>query len=150
MLYTIGDAAKKMGLSASTLRYYDKEGLLPHMNRSGSGMRMFAEDDLEWIHFIECLKKSGLAIKEIKQFVDWYLEGDGTIEQRRSMFYARKRALEEEMEKLQHTLDFVSYKCWFYDVAAEAGTTDAPHAIDDEDLPPDVRALKERSGVNRY
>ncbi|RDB64321.1 MerR family transcriptional regulator [Gordonibacter sp. 28C] len=150
MLYTIGDAAKKMGLSASTLRYYDKEGLLPHMNRSGSGMRMFGEDDLEWIQFIERLKKSGLTIKEIKQFVDWYLEGDGTIEQRRSMFHARKQALEEEMAKLQHTLDFITYKCWFYDKALEAGSTEVPHSMDPADMPPDIREIKERCGVNRY
>ncbi|QOS66746.1 MerR family transcriptional regulator [Eggerthella guodeyinii] len=150
MLYTIGDAAKKLGMSATTLRYYDKEGLLPYVNRSGGGMRMFTEDDFEWVRFIECLKRSGLTIKEIKRFVDWYLEGDGTIGQRRDLFHARKRALEEEMADLQRTLDFVSYKCWFYDVAAEAGTTDAPHAIKDEDLPPEIRDLKARSGANKY
>ena len=150
MLYTIGDAAKQLGMSATTLRYYDKEGLLPHINRSGSGIRMFTEDDFEWVRFIECLKRSGLSIKEIKQFVDWYLEGDATIERRRDLFYARKRALEEEMAHLQHTLDFVSYKCWFYDAAVEAGTTDVPHAIEDEDLPPEIRALKESGGVNKY
>lgn len=56
MLYTIGDAAKKLGVQPSALRYYDKEGLLPHMERSDGGMRMFTEDDFEWFRFIERLK----------------------------------------------------------------------------------------------
>ena len=150
MLYTIGDAAKRIGVTASTLRYYDKEGLMPHMNRSESGIRMFAEDDFEWLRFIECLKRSGLTIKEIKQFVDWYVEGDSTIEQRRALFHARKRAIEEEMEELRRTLDFVSYKCWFYDVAAEVGSTDVPHAMDPGEMPPDIRELKEKSGIDKY
>lgn len=147
---TIGDAAKRLGISATTLRYYDREGLLPHMTRSEGGIRMFGEDDFEWVNFIECLKKSGLTIKEIKQFVDWYLEGDGTIDRRRELFHARKRVLEEELANLQRALDFVSYKCWFYDVAAEAGTIDVPHGIRNEDLPPEIRELKERSGINKY
>lgn len=150
MFYTIGDAARKVGITASTLRYYDKEGLLPHVNRSEGGLRMFTDDDFEWINFIECLKRSGLTIKEIKQFVDWYLEGDDTIEQRRAMFHARRQAIEQEMESLQRTLDFVSYKCWFYDMAAEAGSTDVPHAMKAEDMPAAIRALKEKSGIDKY
>ncbi|MEQ3362558.1 MerR family transcriptional regulator [Raoultibacter massiliensis] len=150
MLYTIGDAAKKMGLSASTIRYYDKEGLLPHMNRSESGIRMFTEDDFEWIQVVERLKKSGLSIKEIKQYVDLYLKGDSTLEERRELFYARKKILEEQMESLRQTLDFLTYKCWFYDTAVEAGTADVPHEMDPADMPDDIREIKLRCGVSKY
>lgn len=150
MLYTIGDAAKELGIPASALRYYDKEGLLPHMNRSGSGMRMFTEDDFEWVRFIEKLKLSGMPIKEIKRYVDLYEQGDSTIEQRRELIYARRAAVEKQMEELQQTLDFITYKCWYYDTALEAGTADVPHSMPLEDMPPDIRAIKERCGVNKY
>ena len=69
MLSTIGDAAKKLGVQPTALRYYDKEGLLPHMERSESGIRMFTEDDFEWVRFIERLKLSGMPIKEIKSYI---------------------------------------------------------------------------------
>ena len=63
MQYSIGQVAQKMGISAYTLRYYDKEGLLPFVARSSSGVRVFQEDDFAWLRLIECLKTSGLSIK---------------------------------------------------------------------------------------
>lgn len=150
MLYTIGDAAKKLGVQPSALRYYDKEGLLPHMERSDGGMRMFAEDDFEWFRFIERLKKSGMPIKEIKEFIDLYEQGDSTIEQRRDLIHARKKEVERQMEELQETLDFITYKCWFYDEAAKAGTTKVPQTMPLEDMPPKIREIKEHCGINKY
>lgn len=148
--YSIGDAAKELGLTASALRFYDKNELLPHMERSQGGMRVFTEDDLEWIRFIERLKKSGMPIKEIKQYIDLYLQGDSTIEERRQIVYQRKEEVERQLEDLQLTLDFISYKCWFYDVASESGTTDTPRNMPLEDLPEDIRKTKERCGIHRY
>ena len=69
MLYTVGEMAKVMGLPASTLRYYDQEGILPFVERSNGGIRMFADKDYEWLKVIECLKKSGLSIKEIRAYI---------------------------------------------------------------------------------
>lgn len=150
MLYTIGDAASKLGIPASTLRYYDKEGLLPHMSRSQSGMRMFDEDDMEWVVLIERLKQAGLSIKEIKSYVDLYLEGDSTLEERRDLFYARRELLQQQMADLQQTLDFLKYKCWFYDRAVEIGSGEAVKRMKLEDMPPDIREIKVRCGVNKY
>ena len=150
MLYTIGDAAKKLGVASSALRYYDKEGLLPHMERSSGGTRMFTDDDLEWFHFIEKLKRSGMPIKEIKHYVDLYLEGDSTIEERRELVYARRDAVERELAELQDTFDFITYKCWYYDEAVKAGSTDVPHNMPLEDMPPKIREIKERCGISRY
>ena len=70
MLYTVGEMAKVMHIPASTLRYYDQEGLLPFVERSSGGIRMFSEKDYEWLKVIECLKSSGLSIKEIRAFID--------------------------------------------------------------------------------
>ena len=150
MLYTIGDAAKELGIPASALRYYDKEGLLPHMNRSGSGIRMFTEDDFEWVRFIERLKCAGMPIKEIKRYIDLYEQGDSTLEDRRALIYDRRDAVEQELERLQETLAFITYKCWYYDKALELGSEDAVKAIPLEELPPDIRAIKERCGIVRY
>ncbi len=147
MLYSIGEAAEKTGLSTYTLRYYDKEGLLPMVERSSGGVRMFKENDFGWLRLIECLKASGLSIKEIKQYIDWYMEGDSTLEQRRYLFYNRKRAVEEQMAKLQKTLNAVSYKCWFYDTAVQAGSEEVPKKLRPEELPPEILRLREESGL---
>ena len=76
MLYTIGEMAKVLSIPPSTLRYYDKEGLLPFVERSSGGIRMFTEKDHEWLKVIECLKQSGLSIKEIRDFIDMAMQGD--------------------------------------------------------------------------
>lgn len=147
MLYTIGEAAKEVGIPASALRYYDKEGLLPHIKRSSGGVRVFGEEDFEWIRFIERLKASGMPIKEIKRYVDLQQHGDATIDERRELVYARRAAVEEQMAKLQQSLDFLTYKCWYYDTARECGTTRIPHEMPLEEMPPDIRAIKQRCGV---
>jgi transcriptional regulator, merR family len=144
MPYTIGEAAARMHLSAPTLRYYDKEGLLPFVDRSESGIRVFKESDFEWLRLIECLKATGMPIRDIKQFIDWCLEGDATLPQRRDMFYERRRAVLKQMETLQATLDVIDYKCWYYDAAAKAGSAASLQNLTLEDLPEDVRKLRER------
>ena len=108
---------------------------------------MFKENDFGWLRLIECLKASGLSIKEIKQYIDWYMEGDSTLEQRRNLFYNRKRAVEEQMAKLQKTLNAVSYKCWFYDTAVQAGSEEVPKKLRPEELPPEILRLREESGL---
>ena len=100
MGYSIGQAAKKMGLTTHTLRYYDKEGLLPFVKKSGSGLRVFSDEDMEWLVVIECLKGTGMSLKNIKQYIDWCLEGDATIDKRLEMFKRQKNKLEEQMAEL--------------------------------------------------
>lgn len=147
MVYTIRDAASRIGVAPSTLRYYDKEGLLPFVDRSRSGIRMFKESDLEWLQLIECLKATGMSIREIKKFIDMYAQGDTTLEPRRDMFYQRKQAVEEQMAALQKTLDFVTYKCWFYDTAVAAGSADVPKSMKPEELPKNILAMKSNAGL---
>ena len=144
MYYSIGEAAQRMHLSAPTLRYYDKEGLLPFVDRSAGGARMFKESDFEWLRLIECLKSTGMPIRDIKQFIDWYMEGDTTLPQRRDMFYERKRAVEAQIEMLQATLDMIDYKCWYYDTAVAAGSSRALQALKPEELTVEVSRLKAR------
>ena len=70
MVYTIGEMAKMLGVPASTLRYYDKEGLLPFVARSSGGIRQFRESDIEWLRVIGCMKKAGMSIKDIRQYLE--------------------------------------------------------------------------------
>lgn len=120
--YTIKDAAEKMNVPTSTIRYYDKSGLLPFMERSESGYRLFSEKDIATLRIIDCLKKTGMPIKEIKQFSDWLQEGDTSLQQRYDMFLERKKVVETQMAELQATLDMINYKCWYYETAIAAGT----------------------------
>ncbi len=76
MFYNISEVAKKMNVTSSTLRYYDKEGLLPFVDRTEGGIRKFKEDDFEWLSIIECLKNTGMSIKDIKAFIDWCMDGE--------------------------------------------------------------------------
>ena len=143
MLYTVGEMAKKIGVAPSTLRYYDKEGLLPFVERSCGGIRMFKDSDMESI-IIECLKKTGMTIKEIKQFIDWCREGDSTIEDRLALIDRQRENVLKQMEQLYRTLDTLTYKHWYYETAKKAGTCDVHKTMKDEDIPPEIRAARDR------
>ena len=124
--YTIGEVSQQYNISVSALRYYDKSGLLPLVERTEGNIRIFHEDDLEWLNMIECLKNTGMQLKDIKTFFEWCQEGDSTIDKRYEMFLERKRETEQQIAALQHSLDLIDYKCEFYRQAKEAGTTAIP------------------------
>jgi DNA-binding transcriptional MerR regulator len=140
MTYTIGQVADLFHLPVSTLRYYDKEGLFPTMERQ-SGIRKFSERELEALRVIDCLKRSGLEIKEIKQFMTWCTEGPETYPDRLALFEARKQALEEEMQQLRKTLDMLTFKCWYYETAIRDGSEERLQTMLPDKLPPDIQTL---------
>lgn len=125
MRYSIGQAAKKMGLTAHTLRYYDKEGLLPFVQKTGSGLRVFTEEDIDWLVVIECLKGTGMQLKDIKQYIDWCQEGDCTLEQRLEMFKRQKARLEEQLCQLNQYMEKINYKIAYYTEAVKNGSIDS-------------------------
>ena len=135
MPYTIKQAAVLTNLTPVTLRYYDKQGLLPFMERRESGYRMFSDGDIAMLRVIECLKKSGMSIKDIRQFSQWVLMGDDSLQERYDMFLERKKAVEAQMAELQETLDFINHKCWYYETAIEAGTEKIHFKEHSEKLP---------------
>jgi len=135
MVYTVGEMAKLLGVTASTLRYYDKEGLLPFVERYSGGIRMFRESDIEWLRVIECMKKAGMSIKDIRQYIELALKGDDTIELRLMMFRRQKEVLQQKMAEMQHTMAMVEYKCWYYETAKAAGTVEVPQNMKESDVP---------------
>ena len=124
MRYSIGQVAKKMGLTAHTLRYYDKEGLMPFVKKNSSGLRMFSDEDIDWLVVIECLKGTGMQLKDIKQYIDWCQEGDATIGRRLEMFKRQKAKLEEQLRQLQQYMEKINYKIAYYTEAAAKGSVD--------------------------
>lgn len=120
--YSISEVAEHFNLTPHTLRYYDKEGLLPLIERTPSGKRVFKESDMDALKIIECLKASGMPIKEIKAFIEWCSEGDSTLQQRYDMFLERKASVEAQMEELKKTMEVIEYKCSYYKTALKSGT----------------------------
>lgn len=137
-MYTIGQVSKMFGLPVSTLRYYDKEGLFPDMERS-SGIRRFGQRELEALRVIECLKKSGMEIKAIRQFMEWCAQGSGTYPQRRAMFIRQKESVEAEIARMNRVLDMLSFKCWYYEQAIKDGNEQRLSAMTPEDMPEEIR-----------
>ena len=142
MVYTVGEMAKRLEVPASTLRYDDKEGLLPFVERSSGGIRMFRDSDFEWLQVIGCMKKAGMSIRDIRQYIQLALQGDDTIDTRLKMFQHQREVLVQQMAEMQHTLETVEYKCWFYETAKAAGTVDVPMNMSDEEVPRRFRAIR--------
>ena len=143
-MYSIGQVAEMFGLPISTLRYYDKQGLFPNMERV-SGIRKFGDTEIEALRVIECLKKAGMEIKDIRQFMDWCVEGPSTYPQRKALFEEQRSHMEEELEQISRTLDMLKFKCWYYEKAMEDGNEDEIHAMLPDKLPADIQALYDNS-----
>lgn len=141
-MYTIGDMARKMNVAPSTLRYYDKEGLLPFIKRSEGGIRIFTEADFSGLSIIHCLKQSGLSIKEIKQFADMCTKGDETIGERLALFQRKREDVQNQICELQKILEVLDYKCWFYETAQQHGTTQTVENMPPEDMPEHYAEIK--------
>ena len=141
MVYTVGEMAKILGVPASTLRYYDKEGLLPFVERSSGGIRVFKDQDYEWLKIIECMK-------DIKTYIELALVGDETIHERLELFRQQKQLLQEKIVSMQQTLEVLEYKCWYYETAENAGTVNALQSIPMENVPQKYRDIrKQLSGI---
>lgn len=137
-MYTIGQVSEMFHLPISTLRYYDKEGLLPNIERV-SGIRKFGDKEIEALRVIECLKKSGLEIKQIKQFMQWCVEGSSTYPKRKELFETQKKRVEEEIERMNKVLDMLKFKCWYYSEAMKNGNEDKLSSLPTPDMPRDIK-----------
>ena len=120
--YTIGQVAAMFYLSTYTLRYYDKKGLIPNLKKDAAGNRAFSEENLATINIIECIKKAGMPIKDIKQFIVWCNQGDASLKQRLAMFQQLRQDVLGQLAQLEETLATIEYKCDYYQQAVAAGT----------------------------
>ena len=113
------------------------------MERSSGGIRIFRDSGREWLRIIGCMKKAGMPLKDIRQYIELALQGDDTIETRQRMFTHQRDVLRAQMEELQQTLETVEYKCWSYEIAQAAGSIDAPQQMADKDVPERFRAIRQ-------
>ncbi|RCX18816.1 DNA-binding transcriptional MerR regulator [Anaerobacterium chartisolvens] len=114
MAYSIKQVSEQMHIPPHTLRYYEKEGLLPSVKRSAGGSRAFSESDLDWLGLICCLKNTGMSIKQIRDFVDLSKQGDNTLKQRCEMLVAHKKAVKEQIAQMEQHLDKVTHKIGYF------------------------------------
>ncbi|OUP49380.1 MerR family transcriptional regulator [Lachnoclostridium sp. An181] len=139
MYHSIGEISNMTGIAISTLRYYDREGMFPGLERSNGGIRVFSDKEVAALRVIECLKNTGMSIKDIKEFLSWCQEGDSSLKKRQELFHNRMKEVERQMEALKETMNLLKYKCWYYDTAVAAGTEDAVKCIAAEDIPVEIR-----------
>jgi len=122
MTYRISEAAAKMKVAPSTLRFYDKHGLLPFVQRDDHGNRVFTDNDLNYLEVITALKNSGVHIDTIAEFIQLNMQGDATLSDRYAYLKDEGTRLEAHIQTLQTQLAFLKFKQWYYETAIAAGT----------------------------
>lgn len=118
---TIKEVCKKYDITADTLRYYEKIGVIPNVNRTSGGIRDYLDEDIQWVENALCLRKSGLSVEAIAEYVRLYLEGDSTFKERQDLLVKQREELLREMHQLEETLERLNYKISKYDEAIATG-----------------------------
>lgn len=143
-MYTIGKISEMFNIPVSTLRYYDKEGLFPNIKRD-SNIRKFDESEIETIRIIECLKKSGMEIKDIRRYIELCSKGPSTYPERKAMFEKQRESVENEIKRLEKTLDMLKFKCWYYEQAITDGNEEHIKNMLPDKLPVEIQAIYDRT-----
>ena len=112
---TIAEVSKKVNLSADTLRYYERIGLIPEVNRTESGIRNYTEEDLGWIEFSKCMRNAGMSIEALIEYIKLYKKGDVKLEARKQLLISQKDVIKERLEEIQNTFDRINYKIKNYE-----------------------------------
>ena len=113
-MYSIQEVSNKTGLTAHTLRYYEKEGLISGVERTQGGFRQYTDEDLERLGLICCLKNTGMPLQEITRFVQLAHQGDQTLEERVELLKEHREKLIARMEEMQKYLDKITWKVNFF------------------------------------
>lgn len=121
MAYTISEIAKLMNVPTSTIRYYDKRGLLPNIKRK-NGIRIFEDKDFEWLRVLNCLKNTNMPLSKIKEYGELVKFGDESLESRYELIKEQKNKVLNDIETLKYYLKEIEFKEWYYKTAIEAGT----------------------------
>ena len=113
-MYTINEVCERTGLTAHTLRYYEKEKLLPNVDRSAGGFRQYSDEDVETLGMICCLKNTGMSLQDISRFMTLAREGDQTLRERCELLKKHRDTVIAKMAEMQKYLDKVTWKVNFY------------------------------------
>ncbi|XXM72683.1 MerR family transcriptional regulator [Lysinibacillus sphaericus] len=115
-MYRIKEITEKTGLTGPTLRYYEKEGVLPFVERDGRGNRIYNDRNIEWIRFILAMLSTGMPIAELKKYVELYKQGDSTLMERKQLMITHKQKVEEDLKETYRYLEQINYKLALYDM----------------------------------
>ncbi len=119
MDYKIKEVVRKIGISAHTIRYYEKEGIIPHITRNASGIRQFTDADIYWLELVTCFKNTNMPVADIKKIVELSQIGDSTIEERKEILEKHKSKIEDAMKALEKAKAKVQSKIDFYNGSAD-------------------------------
>ncbi|MFJ8307987.1 MULTISPECIES: MerR family transcriptional regulator [unclassified Streptomyces] len=123
--YTISEVVARSGLTAHTLRWYERIGLMPHVDRSHTGQRRFSNKDLDWLAFVGKLRLTGMPVADMVRYAELVREGQHTVEARQELLEQTRRDVIARMAELQDTLAVLDYKIDFYADARKASEADA-------------------------
>ena len=112
---TIAEVSRKYDITADTLRYYERIGLIPYVPRSKSGIRDYDEASCRWIELMKCMRKAGVQIEALIAYVAIYQKGDSTLEARKQILIEQRRQLIQRMEDMQASLDRLNQKIDHYE-----------------------------------
>lgn len=121
MAYTIAQAAEMTGLSPSAIRYYDKEGLLPQVERK-NGIHIFQDMDIRWLHLLTCLKNTGMPIKRIRKYAEMAQRGDETLKERQALIEEQRQFVQDQIDQLMFYMQELDFKEWYYRKALTLGS----------------------------
>lgn len=142
MEYGIKEAAEQVGLSPHTLRYYEQEGVLPYLKRDEHKNRVFEQSDMDWLHFIRCLRDTGMPVAEMKHFAQLAAEGDHTMRDRLELLQNHKRVIEQKMQEMNRLLGKITGKAAWYEALVtrkEQEEAAAAEAVAEEGAPEGMR-----------
>ena len=114
-IYSMKDVCEKTGLTYDTLKYYCNEGLIPNVKRGKNNYRIFDDNDIGWINSLTCIKKCGMSINEMKEYMNLCLKGKTSISNRKILLNKKLRELEDKKKEIQESIDYINWKCNFYD-----------------------------------
>ena len=114
-MYTMMQACREANMTYQALKFYCNEGLVPNVKRDGNNRRIFDERDVKWIKDLVCLKKCGMSIQEMKEYLDLCLQGQATIPQRKEMLTKKQEALRRSIQELEDSMAYIDWKQNFYD-----------------------------------
>lgn len=114
-MYTMMQVCKETNMTYQTLKYYCNEGLIPDVKRDRNNRRVFDERNVKWIKDLTCLKKCGMSIQEMKDYLDLCLQGESTIPQRKKMLAEKQEALRSSIKELEDSISFIDWKQNLYD-----------------------------------
>ena len=114
-MYTMMQACREANMTYQALKFYCNEGLVPNVKRDGNNRRIFDERDVKWIKDLVCLKKCGISIQEMKEYLDLCLQGQATIPQRKEMLTKKQEALRRSIQELEDSVAYIDWKQNFYD-----------------------------------